>query len=166
MLSTALPPAVKFQKQWLRQLDVSARKAGPCACRAPHPPGGGAWTGQGAGAADPPGQKLPRPQLRRAQDSVPAGQKWPAAQGAQAGAAPKEPAGQAAGDGVGERGAPGVGAALGLSLAAPGTLGVGVAEGLGEGLGVLLAGSMHSSVTEPAHPVRPQDPPPPSTPVA
>jgi hypothetical protein len=35
---------------------------------------GGTWMGQGVGAEEPSGQWLPRPQLRRAQVEVPAGQ--------------------------------------------------------------------------------------------
>ena len=37
-------------------------------------PPGGTCTGQGTGAAEPAGQKAPRPQLRVAQDAVPGGQ--------------------------------------------------------------------------------------------
>ena len=35
------------------------------------------------GSAEPSGQKLPRPQLRRAHEDVPAGQAWPAGQSSQ-----------------------------------------------------------------------------------
>ena len=52
-----------FQKQWARQSAVSTRKAGPCACRAPQPPEGGTWKGQGEGADERSGQKLALPQL-------------------------------------------------------------------------------------------------------
>ena len=36
-------PLVKFQKQWLRQEEVSTKNAGPCTLSAPQPPEGGTW---------------------------------------------------------------------------------------------------------------------------
>ncbi len=67
-------PDVKFQKQWLRQWAVSTRNAGPWTWRAPHPPVGGTWKGQGVGAPEPSGQELPLPQFRLAHEEVPVGQ--------------------------------------------------------------------------------------------
>ena len=83
LLSRPSAPALKFQKQWLAQPAVSTRNAGPCTPCAPQPPAGGTWRGQGKGADEDSGQKLPSPQARRAVAPVPAGQKWPLGQGAQ-----------------------------------------------------------------------------------